>query len=381
MRGEIRKVYTINLNNIKMKKLIRFGLASLIVLCVTACGKDDPITPAQPNPDKPVVSEGLFVLNQGNYYSGIEGSLNVIDYNSETSRLSVFEAANHRSIGATPQCGVAYGSKIYLGIYESNTIEIIERNNFKSVKQIKLDETGQNGTQPRFMIADGGKIYISMFDGYVSRLDTVSMTIDASVKVGPNPEIMALYNGKLYVPNSDGMSMSGSFGKTASEINLASFTVTKTFDVPENPTQFFAAKDGLYLLCMGNYYDVEASLYKIGSNFEVKSIAKATLAETGDDCIYIINDPFYGMGQAEYKKYDINTGELEDWNIDRPEYANSLYYDSTAQKLAIYSLKYYGNIWPSYVLPGYVAIYDKDGNHIRDYETGSGAACIFKNAE
>ena len=31
-----------------------------------------------------------------------------------------------------------------------------------------------------------------MYDGYVSRIDTLSLTIDATLKAGPNPEEMTV---------------------------------------------------------------------------------------------------------------------------------------------------------------------------------------------
>lgn len=364
----------------KLKKLINYGIALVIISTLASCEKDSPKSPHDPDLDFPDISAGIYVLNQGNYYSGVEGSLTVIDYSCTESLLKVFYGANHRSIGATPQCGIAYGSKIYLGVYESNTIEIINRSDYKSLRQISLSES-TNGTQPRSMIATGGKIYISMFDGYVARLDTISMQIEAAVKVGNNPEIMALYNGKLYVPNSDGMSYPGPYGKTASEIDLASFTVTKTFEVPENPTRFMASENGLYLLCMGNYMDVNSKIYKINADYTNEAIDNATIAEVCGDYLCYINDPFYGSGIPDYKKYNLTTGEISEWKIDHPEYANGIYYDKQNEKICIHSLKYYGVEYPSFELPGYIAVYDKDNPHFTEYVCGVGTACIFSKSE
>lgn len=364
----------------KRKFLFHSFIALLVVTVMTACEDKGKNEPSLPDADKPTTSSGFFVLNQGNYYAGIEGSLNFIEYDATDALENVFQTVNKRSLGATPQCGVAYGSKVYLGIYESSTIEIIDRTTFKSLKQIKLDGSKQPGTQPRSIVSDKGKIYISLFDGYVARLDTATLEIDATVEVGPNPETIVIRNGNIYVPNSNGMSMEG-FGTTASIIDISSFSVTKTFTVPENPNRFYASDKGLFLLCLGNYYDVEAKIYKISGDLSYQEIGPATLAEICGDYLCFINDPFYGTGTADYKKYDIATGEISDWTIERPEYASDIYYDTVSEKIIINSLKYYGNIWPSYNLPGYVAVYDKAGNHLHDYSTGVGPAAIFKNAE
>ena len=37
------------------------------------------------------------------------------------------------------------------------------------------------GEGPREIIAANGKVYVSMYDGYVSRIDTLSLTIDATL--------------------------------------------------------------------------------------------------------------------------------------------------------------------------------------------------------
>lgn len=358
----------------KTTKLTTYFLGMSLLAGLISCSKsDEPETSVDDN----ATNGDVYVLNQGNYYNGVEGSFNILNYNSNEAETGVFQKINQRSLGACPQCGVAYGSKIYIGVYESNTIEIINKNDYKSLSQIKLDETGVSGTGPRSMIATGGKVYISMFDGYVARLDTTSMQIEASVKVGPNPEIMALYNGKLYVPNSDGLNENFIYGKTASEIDLSSFTVSRTFEVPENPNKFMASENGLYLLCNGNYYDVAAKIYKINSDLSFTEIDNATVAEVCGDYICYVNDPFYGSGIADYRKYNLQTGKISDWEIEKPEYTNTIFYDRTSDKILIGSLKYYGNQYPSFDLPGYVAIYDSNGTHLKDIPIGSGPACFF----
>lgn len=360
-----------------MKKVIYSLLFSAITLSMASCSDDN--SPELPNPDFPKVSNGVYVLNQGNYYSNVEGSLTVIDYDMSSSREKVFMTANGRSLGNTPQCGVAYGSKIYLGIYGSSTIEIIDRETFISEKQIRLDGSETPGTEPRDIVATGGKLYISMFNGYVARLDTLSQSIDATVQVGPNPETMALRNGHLYVPNSDGMSMTG-FGTTASEIDLASFTVSRTFTVPQNPVKFMNTSNGLFLLCNGNYSDESAALYKVNDDFSTTKVCDATMAEVCGDKICIVNDPFYGSGVADYLQYDLLTGTLGDWTIQRPEYATDIFYDTITGNTVISSLVMDG-IYPSYILPGYVNVYDASGAFVRKYNAGSGPAFIFGNAE
>ena len=363
-----------------MKKIYLFMAAGLIAATVTSCKDNDDVTP--PNPDKPTVSAGAFILNQGNSYSNIEGGLFAIDYSNGNVDANVFKTANGRSLGNTPQCGIAYGSNIYIGVFESNTIEVISRADYKTVKQIQLgkDKTGFDGTAPRSMAAKDGKVYISMYDGFVCRLDTAKMALDASVQVGNNPEKIAIYNNRLYVPNSDGMSYPN-YGKTASEIDLGTFTVSRTFEVGLNPSQFLVNEDGLYVLCLGNYNDVPGMIYRVGSDYKLTEIAAATMAAAGDDELFLINAPYYGDG-ISYNVYDTDDNKLKEWTMNqKPDYPSGIAVDEVGDKILVSSYVMNGQ-WPSYDAPGYVNVYDEDNFlFIRKYTIGSGPTCIFFNAK
>ena len=47
-------------------------------------------------------SNGAYVVNAGNMYSNIDGSLTAIDYATSTAQQKVFAEANQRSLGSTP---------------------------------------------------------------------------------------------------------------------------------------------------------------------------------------------------------------------------------------------------------------------------------------
>lgn len=58
-------------------------------------------------------------------------------------------------MGGTPQDAIVYGSKMYIAIYGSNIIEIVDKNTAKSIKQIV--PTSTQGEGPRDIIAANGK--------------------------------------------------------------------------------------------------------------------------------------------------------------------------------------------------------------------------------
>lgn len=363
-----------------MKKIFLFLAAALMAGSLVSCKDDDN---SNKNED-PILGKTrvAYVLNQGQSYNNIEGSFNLIPFIGEQSALNVFKTVNGRSIGNTPQCGVADEDYIYLGIFESNTIEILERDTYKSVKQIRLDQSGKPGTQPRSMVADNGKVYISMYDGYVARLDSKTLTIDASVKVGPNPEIMCLYNGKLYVPNSDGSNWQSGYGKTVSVVDVKSFQVTKTFETGLNPCECYATNKGVYVLCKGNYSMdpstlIASKLYQITDNYESHEVAEATICCPAGNLLYFINQPFNGDGSATYSILKVTDNTVVDWNIARPDYANSIAYDKEANRIFIGSYIMDGK-YPSYQAPGYVAVYNANTNELlHRYNVGVGPSAIF----
>ncbi len=362
--------------------------AFVLALTLASCEKSE----EEPwNPDAPTISNGAYILNQGNSYNHIDGSLNLIDYTASASSLSVFKGANGRTLGDCPQCGVAYGSKLYIGMSESRTIEIVDRSTYKSLKQIRLDDVKFNGKTPRSMVAHDGAIYISMYEGYVAKLDTLSAAVSAEVKVGPNPEIMCLHKGKLYVPNSDGNNYQVSYGKTASVVDINSFTVTDTFDTGLNPYEFFSDGNHLYLHCRGDYFTVPGMVYEIGSDLKGKEIAEATLVGFGAGKLYLVNQPYpKTTEEADYKVYDIASGKISDWNIERPDYASAIAVDELSGKLLIasYILQTYTNpdgstsTGADYNAPGYVNLYNSTSYDFeKKFGIGSGPAYIFFNTK
>lgn len=357
-----------------MKKsfLLTGCLLAAVTLGFSSCSSDDP---DDVTANEYLIKNGAYLLNQGNYSNKIEGALNVLDLDNSTMAQGVFKAANKRSLGSTPQCGVVYGGHIYIGVYESNTIEIIDRNTYKSVKQISLDGSAQ-GQMPRSMAAHGGKVYISMFDGYLARLDTASKTIDASVKVGPNPEIIAVHGNHIYVPNSDGMNWAVGYGTTASIVSIAPFRVVSTIDVPLNPYKFVSLGSSLYLLSRGDYGAVAAAVYKIGNNNTATLVAPATMVagSSSTNSLYLVNAPWGGI--ISYSHYDCASGKISALDIKNVDYPSGIGVDPESGTVLIssYPLE---NGSASYSLPGYVCRFNSSGSFIDRFNIGVGEPNMF----
>lgn len=197
-----------------------------------------------------VLSEGLF--NQNN------STLSWIDFttgkaDSWTSAtgysFDVFEKVNGRRIGDTANDMILYGSRLYIVVSESSTIEILDASTCTSRKQITLSSNGR-ASQPRYLTAHNGFVYVCCFDGTVTRIDTLTMTADATISVGRNPDGICCTNGKLYVSNSGGLDTQNP-DNTVSVIDINTFTEVKRITVRSNPGAIYADGNSVYVVSRG----------------------------------------------------------------------------------------------------------------------------------
>lgn len=290
---------------------------SITACCMAAsvfvsCNEDDePILPE----DK--VTNGCYVLNEGNFQTN---SANLAIYNPNTKErtYNVFESANGRKLGDTAQDMLIYGSKKYIAVYGSQKIEVID-NQDKSIITINkgLDD---KALQPRSFTAYQGKVYVTLFDGYVACIDTTSLAIQKEVKVGRNPEGIVVANNKLYVANSGGMDYNKPIGydKTVSVIDPVSFKVINTIEVIINPNQLVVdSENNVYLISMGNYDDILNTLQCIDSKTDkVKVIDKfnATTMAICNNTLYAIYGQ-YEAPKAEFIKYNTSKEEIISHNF------------------------------------------------------------------
>lgn len=244
-----------------------------------------------------IATPGLYFLNSGKMDSN---NASLYFYNLSESKMydELFLSKNGRGLGDTGNDMVIYGNKMYIAVYNSNTIEVTDLSG-NSIKQIK--PTGQ----PRFLTFYEGKVYATLYNGYVARLDTASLEIDATAKVGRNPEQIVVANEKLYVANSGGLDYNTEVGydKTVSIVDIASFSETQKLEVVINPCNMVTDNQGdVYVVSMGNYTDIPNTLQRIDTQKdEVTTIevANATEMASVGDKIYMI-----------YSQYDANWNQV-----------------------------------------------------------------------
>ena len=388
-----------------MKKYLTIFSALLLgAFVIVSCGDDDPEEPNQPeqpvdNPDQPTQQETFnhitkaYVVCSGNMYSNIDGALSFYSFseNSYGHAQDTFKKANGRSLGATPNDGLAYGSKVYIVVDGENTIEVINATSHKSIKQIKTTELlgEEEGHNPRHIVAKDGKIYVDTYGGYVAAIDTTNYTLTARYQVGSYPEGMAFDGNILYVANSDyGMGTNPSI----SAINLATNEITthKSEEI-NNPTTL-AFVNGALFIVDGDVYDPTTwAITKPGGLRMMKDGGAGTLrmGETAmganqiaakGDSLFIVSDAY----SDDSKLLILNTKDLSISELPLKDFGNVnvIGVDPVTELLfAGCYTKQEGADYADYSAPGICNVYTLKGEKVTDkcFKTGVGPTAIFFN--
>ncbi|MCR9172879.1 MAG: YncE family protein [bacterium] len=235
-----------------------FSLIIGISILFSSCQEDDPQT-FVPNVDH--LEKGMVVLCEGLFQHN-NASVNWVQLPGGAHDLNFFETKTGRSLGDTGNDMIRYGGKIYIVVNVSSTVEVMSAVDFSPVGQIEMMANGQP-KQPRFMAASNGKVYITCYDGFVDVLDTTTLTIDARIGVGENPEGIAVSNNKLYVANSGGLNFPD-VDSTVSVIDIATNTELQKITVGINPGAVMANDAGeVFVISRGDYGGVPSRLRKI----------------------------------------------------------------------------------------------------------------------
>jgi len=351
-----------------MKQSYLFVILMTCVFSLFACSNDDdkdeyaPFTPSESN--------GAYVMNQGSYYYHISSSIGYLDYGKETSTDSVFVSQNGMTPGNTLQAGLIYGNHLFSIAYESNVMFITDKNTLKLQKVLKVNS-------PRALAASDGYVFVSNYNGYVTRIDAHAMTVKDSIKVGPNPEEMAVANGYLYVTNSDGLNYTHGCtnGKSVSKIKIATFSIEKNIAVGLNPTKALAdSKGNVFIIASGDYSTANPPmLQKIDTKDHVSNIANATMMCIDGTKLYAIyNYTDWSTYTTINTYYSVNTetgAKTDNLITQGPEYPLSINVDPVTKHIFITSDNA-GQWGADYSGPGYVNEYEADGTFVKKFVTG-----------
>lgn len=330
-----------------MKKYLVYAFA-LTALTFAACSDDDDDNKKE---DVIVPSTSAVVLNTGNW-NGNDASIMRYDLVNHQTTSDLYLQANNENLGDLGQDIIKYGSKYYVTVTGSSKVVILDEG-FKIIKTIPFvaNDSASTPTQPRYMAAANGKVYVTAYDSKITRIDTTSLTITGSVEVGDHPEGISYANGKLYA-NISGY---GS-GSTVAVVNETTLTKIKDIDVVLNPyTQSVVAGDGnVYIVSNGNYAGaswlteeqyVYATVQCINTaTDEVTTVCNGTYIAAYGNKLYVLYSEYYLPARAKAFVYDLDTKE-ETTLTDLSQYSslNGIDVDPTTGDVYVYDTPYGSN--------------------------------------
>ena len=251
-----------------------------------------------------------------------------------------------------------YGSRLYIAVNVSSTIEILDAATCTSLKQIRMEQNGIP-SEPRYLAAHGGYVYMCCFDGTVQRIDTLTMEIDASVNVGRNPDGICYAAGKLYVSNSGGLDAENP-DNTVSVIDLDSFTEKTRIEVRSNPGTIRTDGKSVFVVSRGIFdfdrMDYDYRLHRI--DVETDLLTDTYNIPVLDMDIYDGKAWIYRYGSGRIQFMDLENGQIlkPDFISDgtRIECPYSIHVDTATRKVYITDAA-------DYVTPGSLYCFTADG--------------------
>lgn len=296
-------------NNLKQ---IFFTVFALVVIFLSSCSKDKPLTPEE----EVAPVKGVYILNEGDFMTPESSSLSYLDFSTDKLTKNIFSANNNNlSLGNGLVDMDIYGNLLFITATESNKVEVLNASTAKVVKTIQVKK-------PRFIAFYKGKAFITTYEDKVVVIDTLTNTVTNEILVGRTPEHIVTLGDKLYVANSgsgDGIT-GGKYDNTISIINPNTLKEEDKIKVADNVYHLFTDGKVLFANTMDVYEGVwpnstlayPSKLYKI--NTTMKEIEKAF--DFG-----VLKMDFY---QNQNLAVFISNNKLEDGKVSTNLYAMGL---------------------------------------------------------
>lgn len=359
-----------------MKKYL-FPALCATLFAFAGCSDDDNVVPP-PTIDPVEEAHTAYVLNQGSMFSGIDGTLDVLVESDSTYLSKQFYAANRQSLGDSPQEGVVYGSHLYVAVYGSNLVWVLDRQTLIIKAMVQTNE-------PEGICAAEGAIFVSNNDGYVSRIDTTTFSVTDHVAVGPNPAQMVAVGKYVYVSISDGYNSNNQYanGFKVAKIDAESCEVTSQIAVGMNPGPLCADNQGnVYVVARGNYGDIAPAVWKIHTNDAAFYFCEGSDVACNGSTLYVLNNytNWYAnpvVSILTYAAYDVADGScITDKLLEgqpQPEAPTFIRVNPRDGNV------YMGSNASSndYTSPGYLYRYDADGKFVAKYNAGVAPCSII----
>lgn len=225
------------MRNFKLKKLSLLSIFAFLVLFISSCTKEEPdVTPVAVN-----YNNGVFVINEGSFGNGT-GTLSYIARDGSSESHKIYQKANdNTNLGNVAQSMHLIGDLAYIVVNNASRIVIANSLSMKHINSI------EGVDQPRYLINDGEKFYVSCWDNTVKAYNLETNELVQSYSTGGGPEKLSWVNDEIWVLNQGGFSVDS----TVSIINPQT-GLTETLNIYPRPTGIQMDKDGMvWIMCSG----------------------------------------------------------------------------------------------------------------------------------
>ncbi|HSP11156.1 MAG TPA: DUF5074 domain-containing protein [Salegentibacter sp.] len=228
---------------------IKFFMAVVLnAVLFTSCESDNEIIEI---PEEQIgnYSEGIFILNEGNFGSG-NSSVSFLDTDFQEITNNIYAEENDgKSPGDTGQSMGFYEDYAFIVMNVSGKIEVVNRHTFKYVTTI---ETGLDN--PRFIDFSNEKAFVSNWgdgmdpdDDFIAVYDLGNFELEDTIPVEEGPETLMTINNRVYVAHEGGFS----FNNKISVIDPEDNTIQEIIEVGDVPNSMVSNGNSLWVLSSG----------------------------------------------------------------------------------------------------------------------------------
>ena len=363
----------------KTRSILMTTLCSLMLGMSFASCSDDDEPGMEPIIDP--VDYPAYILNEGAWGAN---NANITSFmpNYKAENLSdVYLKTNGKKMGDVANAMMEEDDNIYVVLNGSKYVARLDM----GVKELARYTFPEAEGAPRCIDVEDDYAYVTQYGGQVTKLNTKDMTLAGTFKGGDNLEGIVEKDGKLYVANSYTVDGSNNwiYNKEVFVIDAKTMTLEKTINVVDNPTKMYEINDKIYLISVGNYFDVAGALQVINPQTnKAESILNdvTKITEGNDELIYGVRSTYDENWQLSnsFFTYNPSNGSINETSFlkDAPSSfaTDAIYLMEVDEETGFI---YIGT--SDYTTNGTIYQFDKGGKLVQSFDSGgiNPSAMIF----
>ena len=368
----------------KTRSILMTTLCSLMLgMSFASCADDEEFKDISIAPDDG--KRWNYVLNEG-VWGANNANITAIIYDEKTSTFNsmgdIYLGINKQQMGDLANAMIMEDANIYVVLNGSRYVARLSPGGCVEEARYTFPET--EGA-PRCIDVEDDYAYVTQYGGQVTKLNIKDMTLAGTFKGGDNLEGIVEKDGKLYVGNSYTVDGSNNwiYNKEVFVIDAKTMTLEKTINVVDNPTKMYEINDKIYLISVGNYFDVAGALQVINPQTnKAESILNdvTKITEGNDELIYGVRSTYDENWQLSnsFFTYNPSNGSINETSFlkDAPSSfaTDAIYLMEVDEETGFI---YIGT--SDYTTNGTIYQFDKGGKLVQSFDSGgiNPSAMIF----